>query len=79
MSWVIRGYERDGEKLLTEMQVNDLVREWFRSALNVASTDPMVDSFPIPIDTLMTFLESLGVTINHEREEFFLDYDADSS
>ncbi|MGI9004028.1 MAG: DUF7683 domain-containing protein [Pseudonocardia sp.] len=78
MSWVIRGYERDGEKLLTEIQVNDLVREWFRSALNIAATDPMVDSFPIPVDTLAAFLKSLGGTMKNEKEEFFLDYDADS-
>lgn len=77
MSWIIRGYERNGEKLSTEIQVDDLIREWFRSSLGIVPADPMFDSFPLPTDVLATFLGSLGATISDEREDFFLDYDAE--
>lgn len=77
MSWVIRGYEQNGDNLTTEIQVNDLIREWFRSALYIASEDPMVDSFPLPMEVLDRFLGSLNVTVRNEKEDFFLDYDAE--
>lgn len=77
MSWVIRGYERIDDKLITEIEVNDLIREWFRLELGVASTDSMVACFPLPIDILMKFLELLGTRANNKGEDFFLEYEAD--
>lgn len=77
MSWVIRGFEENGDMLTTEIEVDDLIREWFRSALGVPSTDPMVDSFPLSKKILSRFLGSLDVTIDEKGEDFFLDYEAE--
>jgi hypothetical protein len=77
MSWVIRGFEEKGDTLTTEIEIDDLIREWFRSALGVPSTDPMVDVFPLPREILGRFLGSLDVTIDEKREDFFLDYEVE--
>ncbi len=74
MSWVIRGFEEKGDILTAEIEVDDLIREWFRSALCVPSTDPMVDSFSLPKEILSRFLGSLDVTIDQKGKDFFLEY-----
>lgn len=77
MSWVIRGFEEEGDMLTTEIEVDDLIREWFRSALGVPSADPMVDVFPLSREILGRFLGSLDVTIDEKREDFFLYYEVE--
>ncbi|MGI8647784.1 MAG: DUF7683 domain-containing protein [Mycobacteriales bacterium] len=73
----MRGYERTDDELITEIEVNDLISEWFRSELGVASTDSMVSCFPLPTDILTKFLELLGATVNNKGEDFFLECEAE--
>jgi hypothetical protein len=77
MSWVIRGFERDGDELTTEIEVDDLIREWFRATLDVSPKDPMFDVFPLPRDVLVRFLGFFGNTDFDQKEDFFLDYEVE--
>jgi len=76
MSWVIRGFERDGDALVREIAVDDALRVVFRRLLDVPESDPMYDSFPLDQHALERLAEMLMLEFDTTSENYFLEFDA---
>lgn len=79
MSWVIRGYDREGETLHREILVDDCLRSIFRAILGTPPSDPMFDSYPIDSAARDSLEGLLQIELDSSSDEYFLDYDAPPS
>ena len=77
MSWVIRGYERNGELLRSERSLDDELREFFRSLLQLSPDDPLVDSYRIPEPLIRQLAGRFGIDLEGDGDQkYFLDWDS---
>lgn len=78
MSWVIRAYDTSSD-LVKEIEVDGVLRQYFRSSLGVPDDDPMYDSYPMSRTLVAAFLALFDQPyVDNGDHDHFLDYDATS-
>jgi hypothetical protein len=74
VSWVVHGFAEDGDALVNEIHLDEVLREIFRSAVGAPHGDPMLDSYPLSEDALAKLEELFGIALPRAGVAYFLDY-----
>jgi hypothetical protein len=76
--WVLLGYERFGDRLLSEQPLPGADADILREIWDRPKDDPMIFVYPATPTHIAAVQERLGteLTLDFEREDYFLDFDA---
>jgi hypothetical protein len=80
--WVLRGFERYGDALLSERPLtgvdDDNFATFVRELLNRPEDDPLSFTYPLTPEVAYALLKRVGVEaeLDSSREEYFLEFDA---
>ena len=70
--WVLRGFDRDAEELVAEVELTDVPLEMVRKQWDLARSGPGYDAYPATGDRLAR----LRPYARGGRLDYFLEYDA---
>ena len=73
---MIRGFEATGDGPVSEVSVDELLRDIFRAMLKVPDHDPMFDSFPLSDLTAPQLGALLKCSLDDSKLVYFLEFDA---
>lgn len=73
---VVRGYEKDGDRLLNEFLLKDADLSELQDLFNEPHQNLMVDSYPISNVHSDYFQQHLKVVLDFNRFDYFLECDA---
>ena len=75
--WVLRGFERACERLLSERLMEGITVETVRSLWNLPEEDPAYDSYPVSPAIANSLQETLSIELNLDfaEEEYLLEFE----
>ena len=80
--WVLRGYERHGDALVSEQPLTGVDAEalarLLREHLDIPEDEPLIFVYPLTPDMADSLREEVGVEahLDFSREEYFIEFDA---
>ena len=75
--WVLRGFDRDTEELITEIELIGVPPEMVRELWDLPRSDPGYDSYPATEDRLALLIPYVrGGELNADRLDYFLEFAA---
>ena len=80
--WVLRGYERQGDALVSEHPLTSMdthvLAHFLREHLDIPEDEPLIFDYPLTPDMADSLREEVGVEahLDFSREGYFVDFDA---
>jgi hypothetical protein len=74
MSWVIRAFEKEGDALVLEIGVDEVLRATFRELVGAPESDPMFDSYPLSEEALKRLEALFDLELQRPDVVYFIDY-----
>ena len=77
--WVLRGFERDGGRMLSEHPLRGVDAEWLRSLLREKPDEDMYGCYAVALPVARAVAKRFGIELDPDREDYFIELDADDS
>jgi len=72
-TWVIRGFEKRGDKLVAEHSIGQVPLADVQKALQISSEDPMYDSYRLGPAEVLRLKDFIPQTLDFGELEYFLE------